>query len=595
MSFSDRFIDSFTTIPTMNFSSSSNRAAIKLFLSNNFTTNENKERVCKACINKFSTLAYKRLLSHLSCCEQVASDIKNEARAFISALNSTTNDTVFNFNDPYSDDERAEDDHCFHCNRPKKIAKADINTLIAKVFYSTGMSFRIADTAEWKQLFQSLNVHTPCSNTLKTTLLETNYLQLKQQMRSLIHERTSITIVTDGWKNVRGDHMVNYILCIPTLHPIFWKTEYTGNVAQTAQNIALGIENVMMDIGVERAAALVTDNAPNMKAAWGILKEKYPHLMCNGCSCHVINLIIKKIFTKGQYLEVLNQAKWLIKAVNQHTKALANFRDIQKQLRADNIIQQELELQYPCETRWHSQIDCLKRIQINQPVIMKMLVNGHFDADEDLPEIKFIIESQEFWNQIDEVLHHCEQFKHLIKVLESDNVDISFVCYAFIQLLQSDAPIWIIKIVKKKWKFLRTWSMLIGYFLNPIYHAGEGLSEDEFHTISAITNISSIEESNRYIHFSSQLTAEAAKMISDTGILVWWTTIGRARFPSLSILARRVFCIVTSNAPSERAWSIIDFIHSKRRNRLTNERIDKLAFLYMNNTNPDLVLDLINE
>ena len=38
----------------------------------------------------------------------------------------------------------------------------------------------------------------------------------------------------------------------------------------------------------------------------------------------------------------------------------------------------------------------------------------------------------------------------------------------------------------------------------------------------------------------------------------------------------------TGKCKTERAWNIFDHIHTKRRNRLLNERVHKLAFVMIN-------------
>ena len=53
------------------------------------------------------------------------------------------------------------------------------------------------------------------------------------------------------------------------------------------------------------------------------------------------------------------------------------------------------------------------------------------------------------------------------------------------------------------------------------------------------------------------------------------------RIPKLGKNAFRVFSIPPSNAASERTWSIMDFLHSKKRNRLECSEIEKLNF-YIN-------------
>jgi hypothetical protein len=50
----------------------------------------------------------------------------------------------------------------------------------------------------------------------------------------------------------------------------------------------------------------------------------------------------------------------------------------------------------------------------------------------------------------------------------------------------------------------------------------------------------------------------------------------------LSLFARVVLTVIGNSVPSERAFSTMNYIHSKRRNRLDLDRADKLQFLHMN-------------
>ena len=57
------------------------------------------------------------------------------------------------------------------------------------------------------------------------------------------------------------------------------------------------------------------------------------------------------------------------------------------------------------------------------------------------------------------------------------------------------------------------------------------------------------------------------------------TLLVREKFPILFKVASRLFVILTSSAASERVY---DFIHTKRRNRLNTDKVDKLVSLYAN-------------
>ena len=52
--------------------------------------------------------------------------------------------------------------------------------------------------------------------------------------------------------------------------------------------------------------------------------------------------------------------------------------------------------------------------------------------------------------------------------------------------------------------------------------------------------------------------------------------------PCFVKLASRIFAIPTSSASSERVWSVFNLIDTKKRCRLKNDTVNKLAFVYVN-------------
>ena len=59
-------------------------------------------------------------------------------------------------------------------------------------------------------------------------------------------------------------------------------------------------------------------------------------------------------------------------------------------------------------------------------------------------------------------------------------------------------------------------------------------------------------------------------------------------------MADILFSIPSSQAASERVWSIYDFIHIKRRNRLSADKVTALVQLYINGDMKDNVKTVVN-
>ncbi|CAK4504326.1 unnamed protein product [Aphanomyces euteiches] len=91
-----------------------------------------------------------------------------------------------------------------------------------------------------------------------------------------------------------------------------------------------------------------------------------------------------------------------------------------------------------------------------------------------------------------------------------------------------------------------------------------------------------VQEMKDYMSFVAHATDKQSNLMKQLDPYTWWGSIGIKKFPTLASAAAILLKIPTSQAASERVWSINDFIHSKRRNRLSVEKASKLVILYAN-------------
>ncbi|CAD6223339.1 unnamed protein product [Miscanthus lutarioriparius] len=61
----------------------------------------------------------------------------------------------------------------------------------------------------------------------------------------------------------------------------------------------------------------------------------------------------------------------------------------------------------------------------------------------------------------------------------------------------------------------------------------------------------------------------------------WWRLYG-TETPALQKLATRILSLTSSSSGCERNWSTFEMIHTKKRNRLTTTRLNKLVFIQFN-------------
>lgn len=147
--------------------------------------------------------------------------------------------------------------------------------------------------------------------------------------------------------------------------------------------------------------------------------------------------------------------------------------------------------------------------------------------------------------------------------------------------------------VKSRLKFLFTSPMGLAFMLTP-KHAAEGyyFDDDQIEILGyakefalkinpdAADKIQ--EEMTAFITKMSTLSAKHRETLFSMSARSYWSTIGRRDFPALYTIAKPISEMICSSATSERTWSTFKFIHSRLRNRLTNERVNKLVFIYTN-------------
>lgn len=148
-------------------------------------------------------------------------------------------------------------------------------------------------------------------------------------------------------------------------------------------------------------------------------------------------------------------------------------------------------------------------------------------------------------------------------------------------------------IVKRTWDFLSCESTGISYLMTPKY-AAEGFYVDN-DIVDIISHIKKFvasrhpgfedkaeEEAVQFMSRMSALQGSRKETIHKMSAIDYWNIKGKNEFPNLYLCAKSVNSMICSSAASERVWSIYRFIHSRLRNRLSNEKVKKLVFLYVN-------------
>uniref|UniRef100_A0A6N2LXR6 HAT C-terminal dimerisation domain-containing protein n=1 Tax=Salix viminalis TaxID=40686 RepID=A0A6N2LXR6_SALVM len=136
-----------------------------------------------------------------------------------------------------------------------------------------------------------------------------------------------------------------------------------------------------------------------------------------------------------------------------------------------------------------------------------------------------------------------------------------------------------IRVIDARWdKQLHSPLHAAGCFLNPVIFFRPSFSKQREVTRGLLTTIMRlVPDCDTQDNISAQIEYKRA-----TGLFVsWWEQFG-IDTPELQKFAIRVLSQCCSATGCERNWSVFEFIHSKKRNRLEHKRLNDLVFVRYN-------------
>ena len=96
----------------------------------------------------------------------------------------------------------------------------------------------------------------------------------------------------DGWSDAQRRPILNILLVTPAGATFLNSIDSSGQV-KNAQFIADVITAAIDKVGPQQVVQVITDSAANCKAAWEIIKEKYPHIVCSPCAAHCLDPLLE--------------------------------------------------------------------------------------------------------------------------------------------------------------------------------------------------------------------------------------------------------------------------------------------------------------
>jgi hypothetical protein len=222
-------------------------------------------------------------------------------------------------------------------------------------------------------------------------------------------------------------------------------------------------------------------------------------------------------------------------------------------------------------------------------------------------DFKATILSEAHWRVVGQAVQLCEPIIKLLRMADGDSPSVGKIhsrAHAVQQHLAAartklGVPQAVAQLVQQVWK--NRWDFMdspmhgAGYCLDPEFLTDDGLgagnTEDACVTqlFTMIKKLLPEEEQQAARQSYQSFRAGEGKFGSDealedapcTPAHLWWDLFG-TEHPALRKVAVLILSQVSSACSCERAWSAYDFIHNKRRNRLSPARARDVVYVFTN-------------
>ncbi|XP_058816189.1 zinc finger BED domain-containing protein 4-like [Topomyia yanbarensis] len=226
----------------------------------------------------------------------------------------------------------------------------------------------LVEDAEFRKLVKMLcpPYTLPSRKTLTYSLMPTVYENLHATVKSNLQDAPAVSLTCDGWTSInnQGFYAITahfFDKSNQLMSHLLECSEF--NERHTGENIASWIMRVLKLFCIDsKVAAIVTDNAANMKSAASILKMN--HLPC---FAHTLNLLVQNAIASS-IQGTVDKVKHIVQYFKKSSFALEKLHDMQGKLN-ENL----LKLKQDVPTRWNSTYDMLDRVLRNKNSVVSTL------------------------------------------------------------------------------------------------------------------------------------------------------------------------------------------------------------------------------
>lgn len=480
---------------------------------------------------------------------------------------------------------------------------------IAICFAKHSLPLRLTESIEFRNMLTSFRNSTSDipHRKLLSTLQSKVAIEIRDNfLNNCLQNDQPISLALDSWTNVNHNKVTN-ILILSNCKPFFFQSIENRYERTTADWMYHTLTPYIQQLLEKRIklVGIVMDNAAVNRSLFDKLSATYPFLVHIPCSAHILNLCIKKMLTLDGIVDIIEFMNSILEKFQGDLQLQLKLKKLQR----ENVGGQGKEgkvyqLLRPCDTRWCSSLPAARRLLDLQKYI------------------NFIIEdiSASMWTKVGELVGLLTVFESTLNVLQSDSTNQYNLYCAFVNLLDS------LEQYKKTLSVIISspiQDIIVRYWLKYVNESLVIMSaifsfDQSYKTYFSADKIMKAKEwyfkfASKYLHFhhsNNISTALRGKLVQQFASFQSRSSYFQSLTSTLTDLAdagnghlnpKEVFVIFqdgafelctsaiavlslpVSEASVERSFSHQGAIHTKKRNRLSEEQIYNEMIIKCNN------------
>ncbi|HEY9399093.1 MAG TPA: DUF domain-containing protein [Nitrososphaeraceae archaeon] len=482
-----------------------------------------------------------------------------------------------------------------------------INRALVKFFIACRMSFRIVEHPFFINFVKELNARydPPSRECLAGQLLERELALVNSKVNSEIEQENSLTLAFDGWTSGTHRSIWNFIITTPSRKEYLYQLSDLSENSHTAVYLTEVIESIINKVGANKIAAIVLDNAANVRNARELIQEKHPNIENVRCIAHSINLIACDIIKESfgdRLLRRVNVLSNFFKSSHQAGSKLTQLIK-EKKIAGGGIKSYS-------KTRWTTAAESIDSVINLEPVLEELVIEHHHLLTND--KIKPIIQAQNFFADLRILSFILDPLKKTILNLESRSATLGDCFLGLIRLAAvlkklptSFNPSFrshCVKIINERLEEFNDDRYITCFFLNPRFRDAP-LKKGSFKKILKCCVM--IGQRQGFDRYECEVLCDQLRKYKDgadpfdldlafakDNATCWWKLISTEPEPEvLSKVACHLFAISPNSASCERRFSTLGWLFNKRRLNLkleTLESMGKLISYWKSNSKTEL-------